>query len=138
MKGVIVTPTALTVDEGSTAGTYTIRLNSEPTGTVTVTLGGLEMAKMDSLVVAPTTLTFTQRNWDIPQSVSVRASEDANGADGSVTLTHSVSGGGYDSTSVPPTVTAKNVIVRVNDNDTAGLSVTPTKLEIPEGSNQKV
>ncbi len=137
-KGVIITPTALTVDEGSTASTYTIRLNSQPTGPVTVTLGGLglETAKMESLTVAPTRLTFTQRNWNIAQSVTVRADEDANGAHGTVTLTHAVRGGGYDSTSTPPTVTAKNVDVRVVDNDTAGLSVTPMSLEIPEGSSQ--
>ena len=135
-KGVIITPTALTVGEGSTASAYTIRLNSQPTGTVTVTLGGLETAKMESLMVAPPRLVFTQRNWNIAQSVTVRADEDANGADGTVTLTHAVRGGGYDSTSTPPTVTAKDVVVRIEDNDTAGLSVTPMSLEIPGGTIQ--
>ena len=129
-KGLTITPSALTVNEGSGPSSYTVVLNTEPTGTVTVTLGGLDMAERQSLEVAPTTLTFTQRNWNIPQRVTVSATEDENGAGGTVTLTHPARGGGYDS------VTAKMVTVRVIDNDVAGLTVTPMKLEIPQGSSR--
>ena len=104
IPGVTVTPRALTVTEGSAAGTYTVVLNTEPTGTVTITLGGLDAAKDQSLMVAPTTLTFTQRNWNIAQMVSVSAAEDSDGTgtdpnptdpNPPVMLTHSVNGGGY-------------------------------------------
>ena len=70
--------------------TYTVVLNSEPTGTVAVSLGGLTAPGTDdpttsaaatdqSLVVTPTRLTFTRGNWSIPQTVTVRASEDDDG-----------------------------------------------------------
>ena len=143
IPGVTVTPRALTVTEGSAAGTYTVVLNTEPTGTVTITLGGLDDAKDQSLMVTPTTLTFTQRNWNIAQMVSVSAVEDSDGTgtdpDGTgprlntpVMLTHSVNGGGYSGV----TVTALGVSVTVRDNDTAGLTVTPTRLEIAQGSSR--
>ena len=133
-KGVTVTPRALTVMEGSAASSYTVVLTTEPTGTVTVTLGGLGLADAndESLVVNPTTLTFTQRNWNIPQEVTLRAAEDDDGAHGSVTLTHGLNGGGYGDGDV----TALDVTVTVRDNDTAGLTVTPTRLQIAQGSSR--
>ena len=46
-KGVIVTPTALSVTEGGASARYTVVLGTEPTGTVTITLGGLAAAKTE-------------------------------------------------------------------------------------------
>ncbi len=129
-KRVIVTPSRLTVMEGSAARSYTVVLTTEPTGSVTVSLGGLAAARDESLVVSPTTLTFTQRNWNIPQDVTVRAAEDENGTDGSVTLMHALNGGGYDN------VPASGVMVTIDDNDTAGLTVKPAKMEIPQGTSR--
>ena len=77
-KGVIVTPTALSVTEGGASARYTVVLGTEPTGTVKITLGGLAAAKTESLVVNPTSLTFTRGNWNRPQPVTVRAAEDDN------------------------------------------------------------
>ena len=131
--GVTVTPRALTVTEGSSSA-YTVVLNTEPTRQVTVTLGGLDMAGMQSLVVTPPTLTFDHRNWRIPKTVTVMANEDNDGTgtpDGSpVRLTHSISGGEYDD------VSALDVSVTVRDNDTVGVTVKPRQLEIPQGSSR--
>ena len=129
-KRVIVTPSRLTVMEGSAARSYSVVLTTEPTGSVTVSLVGLAAAKDESLVVNPTTLTFTQRNWSIPQDVTVRAAEDDNAAGGSVTLVHELNGGGYGD------VPASNVIVAITDNDMAGLTVKPAKLEIAQGTSR--
>ena len=133
-KGVAVSPRALTVTEGSTADTYTVVLNTEPTGTVRIrlTTGSLAEAEEQSLDVRPTTLTFTQRNWNIPQVVTVRAEEDDDGTPGSVTLMHTASGGGYDydSGEMP------NVVVTIRENDSAGMKVTPLLLQIVEGSSR--
>ncbi len=129
-KGVTVTPRALTVTEGAAATSYSVMLNTEPTGTVTITLGGLADAKLQSLMVSPASLTFNQRNWNIPQHVSVRAAEDDDGSATAVTLTHGVNGGGY------ALITALSVTVTIRDNDTAGLTVTPTRLEMPQGSRR--
>ena len=137
-KGVRVTPRALTVTEGGASSSYTVALTTEPTGTVTITLGGLVEARAQSLMVNPTSLTFTARNWNIPQVVTVSASEDDDGTGGDVPLTHSVRGGGYDSTGDPPEVTVLPVNVRVRDNDT-GQDVTVTPMSTgnrPEGSSR--
>ena len=128
-KGVIVTPRALTVTEGSAARAYTVVLKTEPTGTATITVD-VGTANAQSLVVSPTSLTFTQRNWNIPQNVTVRAAEDDDGAAAPVTLMHKVNGGGYADVSALP------VTVTIRDNDTVGMTVTPERMEMPQGSTR--
>ena len=135
-KGVRVTPRALTVTEGGASSSYTVALTTEPTGTVTITLGGLAGARAQSLMVNPTSLTFTARNWNIPQRVTVSASEDDDGSGDDVTLTHTVRGGGYDSTGDPPEVPVLPVTVTVRDNDMVGVTVTPRQLEIVQNSSR--
>ncbi|MDE2925385.1 MAG: fibronectin type III domain-containing protein [Acidobacteriota bacterium] len=125
-KGVIVTPTALTVTEGGAAERYTLVLGTEPTGNVTITLGRTDTST-ESLVATPTTLTFTRGNWNIPQPVTVRAPEDNNATGGTVTLTHEVNGGGYD-LEMP-----SNVVVQVSDNDSAAIILSTMTLEMGQG-----
>ena len=75
-----------------------------------------------------TTLTFTSTNWDVAQTVAVTAAEDDDGVtDVGVTLTHTVSGGGYGSTTVP------DVEVSITENDTAGIVLSETGLTLTEG-----
>ncbi len=102
--GVTVTPTALTVAEGRSAA-YTVVLDTEPSGEVTVTVGGAS----GEVTVDPTSLTFTTTNWDTAQTVTVRAGTDEDTTDDTATLTHSASGGGYGS------VTVASVTVTVTD-----------------------
>ena len=67
----MITPTPLTVTEGEVDGaTYTVVLDSEPTGAVTVTIRG--HAGTD-LSLDKTVLTFTADDWDTPQTVKVTA-----------------------------------------------------------------
>ena len=127
--GVTVSPTALTVTEGS-SDSYTVRLNSQPTGNVTVTVGG----DSGDVSVDDTTLTFTTTTWSNPQSVTVRAREDNDAeTDPQVTLTHTVSGGGYSG------VTASDVTVDITENDTAStkvvLSVNPSTVAEDVGAS---
>ncbi len=130
-KGVIVTPTALSVTEGGASARYTVVLGSEPTGTVKVTLGGLAEAKTESLVVNPTSLTFTRGDWKRPQPVTVTAAEDDNATpESTVTLTHTVSGGGYDNEN------ASNVVVTITDNDTAAIVVSTPSLQMAQGTRR--
>ena len=89
-----VEPTALNVGEGTT-GSYTVVLESQPTGPVTVTVdpAGAE------LTVDPDELSFTTTDWHVPQRVTVTARDDADAqADAPVKLVHTVRGGGYDGT----------------------------------------
>ena len=123
--GVTVTPTALTVAEGG-SNTYTVRLNTRPTADVTVTVGGAS----GDVSVQPLSLTFTPQNYGTAQTVTVSAAEDPDAAtDSNVTLTHSASGGDYGSVSIA------NVVVSVTENDTAGVTVTPTALTVAEGGS---
>ena len=84
-RGVTVSETALTVDEEDTTGSsYTVVLDAEPTGEVTVTVGG--HAGTD-LTVTPGSLTFTTGNWDDARTVTVTAADDADAVNDEVTLT---------------------------------------------------
>ena len=66
------------------------------------------------------TLTFTTSNWDTAQTVTVKAGQDDDGSDDSVTLTHAAAGGNYAGTKADLTVT-------VTDND-RGIVFNPTSL----------
>ena len=133
-KGVRISPRALTVIEGAAAASYSVVLTTEPTGTVTITLGGLAAAKAQSLEVNPTSLTFNQRNWKNSQVVTVRATEDddATGAEGAnaVMLTHEVNGGGYDAEE------PSDVVVTVRDNDSAAIIVSTPSLQMAQGTRR--
>ena len=94
---VTVTPTALRVSEGSSAA-YTVVLDAEPSGDVTVTVGGAS----GDVTVEPASLTFTTTDWDTAQTVTVRAARDEDTTDDTATLTHSASGGGYGSVTIDP------------------------------------
>ena len=129
--GVTVTPTALSVPEGSNAK-YTVVLDTQPSADVTISLSFAAGSDAD-ITVDKTSLAFTPDNWDAAQEVTVSAAEDDDATDGAATIEHSASGGGYGGVSVP-SVTATEAD---NDKDAVGVTVTPTVLTVPEGSNAK-
>ena len=121
---ITVKPTALEIGEGGTES-YQVLLGAQPTGDVTVTVA----VPADTDVTAnPTTLTFNATTWATPQFVDVNAASDDDAiADSPVTLTHAVSGGGYDS------VTADPVTVTITEETQRGVTVAPAALTIDEG-----
>ena len=124
--GVTVTPAGIGLLEG-TYTTYTVVLDSEPSGTVTVTISGAS----GEVSINKSSLTFTTSNWDEAQTVEVTASHDGDTDEDTATLAHSFSGGDYDGQSV-------SVPVTVEDDDAAGVLANPTKLRITEGSSSTV
>ena len=127
-RGVTVSPDALSVDEGSRVGGYTVVLDSAPAGEVTVT--PVVPANRD-LSVDPTELTFTTVDWRIPKTVFVEAARDADtAADAPVTISHRVSGADYGS------VRASSVQVTIIETDTSTLSADPA--EAPESGGALV
>ena len=112
-RGVVVTPTSVTVPEGGDS-TYTVVLESEPTGPVTVTPS---VGDNSDVTVSPSPLTFTPSDWDAAQTVTVSAGHDAE--PDTTTVSHAVSGADYESV-----VTADDVAVAVTDDDTASTRVT--------------
>ena len=125
-RGVRITPLSLEVVEGG-SNTYSVVLESAPAGTVTVTVAGAT----GDLTVSSETLDFTTTTWSTRQTVTVSAAEDEDAiVDPPVTLTHTVSGGGYGG------VTAPNVEVTIRENDIPGVTITPTELEVTEGGRE--
>ncbi len=107
---VTVTPTAMTLDEGSRGG-YTVVLGNAPTDTVTITI------KSDSHDVTMSTvnpdhnnLVFTTSNWNVPQQVYVWTIQDQDTANDTATFTHTATGSGYNKVNIP------KVTVSVTDN----------------------
>src|SRR5205823_3794306 len=73
--GFTVSPLAglVTTEAGGTA-TFTVKLNSQPTGTVII---GLTSSDPAEGTVAPASLTFTAANWNTLQTVTVTGVNDA-------------------------------------------------------------
>ena len=126
--GVTVVPdTGLPVDEGDTA-TYTVVLNSQPSGAVTVTAAS---ADSGAVTVTPASLTFTTGNWATAQTVTVTAVDDNDADDESVDVSHTAAS----SVDAAYNGLAGDVVtVTVTDNDDAGVTVVPdTGLPVGEG-----
>ena len=122
-RGVTVSETALTFREGASA-TYDVVLDTQPTGTVTVTPSRATGGDLD-VTVSPSSLRFTTSNWSRAQTVTVRAGQDLDQDEDRATVEHAVTGADYGEESV----TAADVVVTVTDDDvpstTINLSVTP-------------
>ncbi|GAB2959967.1 hypothetical protein GCM10027203_76190 [Nonomuraea fastidiosa] len=114
-QAIIVTPTSVTVPEGST-GTFTARLAAEPSSDVTVTTTA-GSGDSDLTVSSGGSLTFTASNWNTPQTVTLAAAQDSDSVNGSRTFTVAADG------LTPRTVTA-------TEADDDGVS-TPTHVENP-------
>jgi Domain of unknown function (DUF4347)/NPCBM/NEW2 domain/Bacterial Ig domain/Cadherin-like/Putative Ig domain/Cadherin domain len=110
--------TARTTESGG-AATFSVVLNSQPTVDVTITLGTSNGAEGS---VAPS-VTFTAANWNVAQLVTVAGNDDfIDDGDRSYSIVTSASSTDavYSGISVPD-VSVVNV-----DDDTAGITVTPT------------
>ena len=112
-RGVTVSKSSLTVNEGGT-GTYTVVLDSKPTGDVTVTPS---RSSGDTDVTVSVALTFTPDNWSSAQPVTVSAAQDLDSNNDTAVIGHAVSGGDYGSE------TAGSVTVTVTDDESASTGV---------------
>ena len=123
--GITLSPTTLTVNEGSTAD-YTVKLSVQPTADVTINITG-----GGDVTVNPTSLTFTSATWNTAQTVTVTAAQDDDGADDTLTVGHAVA-----SSSAPEYVgtTLDGLPVTVDDDESLGITLSPTTLTVNEGS----
>ncbi len=123
--GVTVSKSSLTIQEGS-SDTYTVVLDSQPAGDVTVTIAGHASTDVS---LDKTTLTFTDQDWNTTQVVTVTADHDDDNEDEEdVTLTHTVAStadSDYDG------ITVDSVTVSVTDDD-ARVDIYPTAVTVPE------
>ena len=124
--GISVSVDSVNVTEGGTSsGTYTIQLLSEPAEDVTVTLVD------DSQVEATTTdsLVFTSSNWWTPQTVTVTAVDDsvAEGVhSGQVAHTVSSDDAFYDNLAAPA------VGATITDNDSVDVVISKDSFTVSE------
>ena len=133
-----VTPsqTELAVPEGGTAA-YTIALSERPAANVVITLAKAAGGDTDITFDTDTgtlgdqnTLTFTVGNWNTAQTVTVAAVEDDRWHAGTATIRHTVTSGDSHYNGV----TVADVTAVESENET-GVRVSPTSLEVPEGSS---
>ena len=124
---IVLSKTTLTVDEEDADGeTYTVKLSHEPSVEVTVTVTGqdttdLELSGLDE----GNTLTFTTSTWGDAQTVTVKAREDADAKNNSVTLVHTGAGGEYEGV-------AEELVVTVDDDETVSIVLSKTTLTVDE------
>ena len=124
---VSITPTQLTIAEGG-SDSYRVVLTSQPAQDVTITITHSGDADIDSDLDR---LTFSSSDWKQEKTVTVRADQDEDARDDAATLSHSVAStdGDYNGISV------SQVAVTATDDETAGVSITPTQLTIAEGGS---
>ncbi|RBM22419.1 glycoside hydrolase family 48 protein, partial [Streptomyces sp. PT12] len=84
---VVATPSSVALQPGAT-GTFGLRLNAQPSGSVTVSVARTA-GNSDVTVTSSPTLTFTPSNWNVTQSVTVAAGTEQTG---SATFTASAPG----------------------------------------------
>lgn len=98
---------ATSVVEGGATDSYTLSLDTQPSGNVVIT-----PTPDAQLTVTPPTLTFTTANWNVAQPVTVTAVDDSvvEGPHAG-NITHAAVGGGYNAVPIP------TVTVTIGDND---------------------
>ena len=139
--GVHVGPQTLSITEGTGPGTYRVRLQTEPTGTVTVTPASTNTG----LSFSPTSLTFTTSDWNISRIILVAAALDDDIDDGTATITHTVAGADYDAIDAPTIAVSvvdpnsKDIILSktrlvIEEEDSAGMQYTVRLNAVPTGN----
>lgn len=120
--GIIVNPTGgLTTTEAGGTATFTVRLAQAPTADVMI---GLSSSNTAEGTVSPESLTFTSNNWNVDQTVTVMGVDDfVDDSDVAYSIITAAA------MSADPFFSGRNpanVGVVNTDDDTAGITVTPT------------
>ena len=122
-QGLTVSATSVSLTEGGSTGSYTVKLDAAPNANVTVAVSSGDTG---AVTASPSSLTFTTTNYSSEQTVTLTAVGDADGADESVTVSNTASGGGYGN------VAAATMTATVDDDD-QGLTLSPSSVKVPEG-----
>ncbi|MDE2977436.1 MAG: NBR1-Ig-like domain-containing protein, partial [Acidobacteriota bacterium] len=122
-----VAPTSLEVDEGG-SDTFTVKLATQPTRAVTVSLTSSDAAAAS---VSPASLTFTTSSYGSPRTVTVKGEQDDDESDEIASIRVRATGGDYEAITV-----GVDVAVKDDDEpvvDPPELVVAPASLEVEEG-----
>ncbi len=130
---VSATDAGVSMDEGAT-DSFTVKLNTQPSGDVTVTVssddGAAASVSSDggATQAGSVDLTFTVDNWATEQTVTVTGVEDDDTRDETPSISFGVAGQEYNTLDV----TAVSVGVSVTDDDTPGITVSETSVSMLE------
>ncbi|MDH3283466.1 MAG: Ig-like domain-containing protein, partial [Acidobacteriota bacterium] len=129
--GITVSPPSGPTTEGGGQATFTVVLNSQPAASVTI---GLSSSDPTEGTISPTSLTFTSVNWDAAQTVTVTGVDDAI-ADGNVVYS-ALTGAATSTDASYSGLDAADVSVTNNDNEAAGITISPPSGPTTEGGGQ--
>ncbi len=121
-QNLVVQPTSLGVMEGGSA-LFNVSLASAPAANVTVTISKTS-GDTDLAISGPSTLTFTPANWNIYQSVTLTAAEDADRTFGTALFQVSA-----------PGLASYSVNVREVENDEPRLLLSKNLIALNEGGS---
>ena len=111
-------PSGTTTTEAGGTVTFTVRLNSQPTGNVTIPVSSSDTTEG---TVSPASLTFTSANWNTAQTVTVTGVND-NVDDGDIAYT-AVIGAASSTDALYNGINPADVALINTDDDTAGITV---------------
>ena len=116
--GLLVSQDNVTVDERNGTDNFTVRLQSEPTDNVTLTVTDNDSTEVS---LSPATLSFGPDNWSVAQTVLVSGVADSFD-DGNQTSTITIASDNGTS-DVKYDGLSNSVIVTTQDNDTAAVTI---------------
>ncbi len=125
--GVAVSSTAVKVPEGGTAS-YTLVLDTLPSHDVTIAIAKTSGGD-DDIGVSPSSLIFTTEAWDLPRTVTLSASKDADALNGTAVITHTA-------TSTDTSYNGLTIasVTAAEFDDKVGVTLSATRVSVPEGS----
>ena len=124
-QAITLTPTDLTGPEGATTQAFTVRLDYDPEGTVTLSLTSTDTSVATVESAGATTISFNSTNYSTPQTVSVVGIDDADLVDETVTIIVA------DSAAV---ISSAQLSFTVEDDDTQSIVAAPTTITVTEGT----
>ncbi|MCW2960411.1 MAG: hypothetical protein JWM90_798 [Thermoleophilia bacterium] len=121
--GLTVAITSGTATEGGADAGITVRLDSQPTRSVTLNLTTSVPAR---LVAAPTSVTFTTANWNVSQPVALQAVDDLVQQAPSVNAVVTATGAAAGEPHYHLLATTRNVSLVDDDAAAAGVEIVPS------------
>ena len=122
LQNIIVQPTAFQIVEGG-SGVFNVRLAAAPAGNILLTVVKTS-GDPDVNIAAGGSLLFTTANWNVPQTVSISAAEDADLANDAAVFQISFNG-----------ISSYDINVAAIDNDEPLLLLSAGTLAFTEGGS---
>ena len=129
VAGFTVSETTRTIDENGATDTFTVVLDARPLTDVVLDIASDDTAEA---TVAMAQLTFTNANWNTPQTVTITAIDDDRVSNDTATITAAINTATTDN--YFDSVANKTVLVTLTDDEVAGFTFSPTNLTITEGA----